>query len=306
MARTSRFHVRQRLGIEDDKEAKVFGQGANFFHIENWYSAHAVIRLLLRLMFLHARGRRNALAIEIRRNDILVTGLPASFHDYTLLHLSDLHLDMNADLPAALSLRLRELDYDIAVITGDFRAKTFGDYHPAIEALDRVRLHLKEPVYAVLGNHDSLHMVPPLEALGIRVLLNESLPLRRGDDAIYLAGVDDPHYFGTDNMEKAAENIPVGAPSILLAHSPEIYKHAAHAGFSVMLCGHTHGGQICLPGGYPIMVNARCPRRFCRGSWRYRSLVGYTSVGSGVSIVDVRLNCRPEITLHRLRTTAGP
>ena len=255
-------------------------------------------------MCLYGRGQRNALDIDVRRNDVPIEGLPPAFEDFTLLHLSDLHLDMHSGLPVALAARVREVDYDVAVITGDFRARTFGDFQLALQAMNRVRLHLKGPIYAVLGNHDSIHMVPPLEAMGIRVLLNESLPLRRGDDAIYLAGVDDPHYFRTDNLEKAAETIPEGVPAILLAHTPEIYQQAAHAGFSLMLCGHTHGGQICLPGGYPIMVNASCPRQYCRGPWRHRSLIGYTSVGSGVSIVDVRLSCRPEITLHRLRSAA--
>ena len=69
-----------------------------------------------------------------------------------------------------------------------------------------------------------------------------------------------------------------------------------------MLCGHTHAGQICLPGGLPLMCNARCPRAFCRGNWTYHGMIGYTSAGSGSCVVDVRLNCPPEITLHQLRT----
>jgi predicted MPP superfamily phosphohydrolase len=212
-----------------------------------------------------------------------------------------MHLDTHDDFPRALIERLREVDYDVAVMTGDFRAKTYGPLEPTVNALRLVRPHVNNPVYAVLGNHDSLRMVPYFEMMGIQVLLNESVKIERGGEVIYLAGIDDPHYFRTDNMEKAAEGVPPDAVSVLLAHSPEIYRQAAHAGFSVMLCGHTHGGQICLPGGIPLMVNARCPRRYCKGSWRYHALAGYTSVGSGVSMVDVRLNCPPEITLHRLR-----
>ncbi len=186
-------------------------------------------------------------------------------------------------------------------MTGDFRAETYGPFEPTVNALRLVRPHLKNSVYAVLGNHDSLRMVPYFESMDIRMLLNESVKIERGGEAIYLAGIDDPHYFRADNMEKAAEGVPPGTVSVLLAHSPEIYRQAAHAGFSVMLCGHTHGGQICLPGGIPLMVNARCSRRYCKGPWRYHALAGYTSVGSGVSIVDARLNCPPEVTLHRLR-----
>jgi predicted MPP superfamily phosphohydrolase len=73
-----------------------------------------------------------------------------------------------------------------------------------------------------------------------------------------------------------------------------------------MLCGHTHGGQICLPGGIPILTDSDAPRAFACGAWRFHDMVGYTSVGCGSSIVDVRLNCLPEVTLHRLRCTPAP
>jgi predicted MPP superfamily phosphohydrolase len=102
------------------------------------------------------------------------------------------------------------------------------------------------------------------------------------------------------NLEKAADGVPEDAVSILLAHSPEIYRHAAHADFDVMLCGHTHAGQICLPGGIPLMCNASCPRALCAGAWSHHGLAGYTSAGSGACVVDVRINCPPEITLHHL------
>jgi len=68
-----------------------------------------------------------------------------------------------------------------------------------------------------------------------------------------------------------------------------------------MLCGHTHGGQICLPGGYALTWDARCPRRLAAGAWSYGDMAGYTSVGSGSSVVNARLNCLPEITVHELR-----
>ena len=299
--RVSRFYLRQRLGIEDATEGRVFGQGRNFFHIENLPFADRVIRTVLKVVGLWGRGRRNALNIALRENAITIAGLPPVFDGYTLLHLSDLHLDAHEDFPRALIDRLRNVDYDVVVITGDFRAKTHGRFEPAVNALQSVLPNLNKPVYAVLGNHDSLRMVPDFEAMGVRILLNESVVIERGGDTIHLAGIDDPHYFRTDNMEKAAEGIPPGAVSVLLAHSPEIYRQAAHAGFSVMLCGHTHGGQICLPGGVPLVLNASCPRRYCKGSWRYHGLYGYTSAGSGVSLVDARFNCPPEITLHRLR-----
>jgi hypothetical protein len=81
--------------------------------------------------------------------------------------------------------------------------------------------------------------------------------------------------------------------SILLSHTPEIYRQAAHAGFDLRLSGHTHGGQICLPGAIPITLDSVLPRRMGSGAWRYHGMADYTSVGAGSCIVAVRLNCPP-------------
>jgi predicted MPP superfamily phosphohydrolase len=300
--RVGRCHLDQRLGIEHDYEARIFGQGRTLFHIENWTSLHALIRFGIKLAFLEQRGKRNARALTIRQNDIVLEQLPAEFDGFTLLHLSDMHLDMAPDSPDAVIAALAQVGrYDVCVLTGDYRAKTYGPYGAALDGVQRVRPHLEGPVYAVLGNHDTIRMAPALSAMDIQMLLNESVRLERGGSAIHLAGIDDPHYYRADNIEKATDQIPREAISILLSHSPEMYRHAAYAGFDVMLSGHTHGGQICLPGGIPLMLNANAPRKLCAGPWVYHRLQGYTSVGSGVSIADVRINCPPEITLHRLR-----
>jgi hypothetical protein len=300
--RVGRVHLRQRLGIERDYESRIFGQGRTFFHIENWYSVHSVIRNCLRMLLLHGRGRRNARRIMLRHNHFSLPSLPQAFDGFTILQISDLHLDMAPDFPHVLIEAVRDVDYDLCVLTGDFRAQTFGPYADALQGMALVRTHLNGEVYGILGNHDTICMVPGLESLQIRMLLNEYVPIRRGDQSIYLAGVDDAHYYRADNLEKAADTIPADAVSILLAHTPEIYRHAAHADFSIMLCGHTHGGQICLPGGIPLMCNARCTREVCGGAWSYQEMAGYTSTGSGSCVVDVRINCPPEITLHHLHS----
>ena len=298
--RINPYHLHQRLGIEEHREGWVIGQGTSLFHIENWYSIHGAIRGTLKLLGMRKRGRKNALDIRLRRQNIQLHNLPKNFIGYTLLLISDLHLDMNSDMPEALIKAIKDLDYDICVMTGDYRAKTWGDHIPTMEAIHKVREYLKNDTYAILGNHDSIRMVPHFERYGIRVLINESLPLEREGQFIYLAGIDDPHYYRSDNMELACNDIPHDAVSILLSHSPEMYKQAAFAKFNLMLCGHTHGGQVCLPGGIPFIVNANCPRRLAKGLWRFSDMQGYTSVGSGVSVVDVRLNCPPEVTLLTL------
>lgn len=298
--RLGEVHARQRIGIENESP-RVFGKGLNFFHPENWYSTHALIRYILKLTGVYWYGRRKALDIQLTENEIAISHLPAAFNGFTLLHLSDLHVDMNTEATEALIRRIEKLDYDICVITGDYRAWTTGPIDRAIAGMRSLSTVLKQPVYAVLGNHDSIHMVPHLEDMGIRVLLNESVTLEREDETIHLAGIDDAHYYRVDNLEKSAHGISGDSVSILLSHTPEVYRQAAHTGFDVLLCGHTHGGQICLPGGYPLTLDANCPRYMGSGNWRYHSMIGYTSVGAGTSIVDVRLNCPPEVTLHRLR-----
>jgi len=299
--RLGRLHARQRLGIETDHEAQVFGQGINFFHIENWYSVHSVIRNVLKLTGLYWRGRRNAESILVKHNDIGFKELPPSFDGFTILHISDMHVDMNEAAMRHLIELVDALRYDLCVLTGDYRGKTFGPFDATLDGIARVRAHLTGSVYGVLGNHDTIQMVPGLEAMGIRMLLNECEAIVRGDQRIYLAGIDDAHYFRVDNIEKAGSQIPNDEFSILLSHTPEIYRQAAHAGFDLLLSGHTHGGQICLPGSIPITLDSILPRRMGAGAWRYHSMIGYTSVGAGSSIVAVRLNCPPEITLHRLR-----
>ncbi len=302
--RLGRLHARQRLGIEDDHEARVFGGGLNFFHIENWYSAQSLIRACLTVAGLRARALRNAERVELRRNPIASPRLPAAFEGFTILHLTDLHVDMNPGAMARVAELARGLDYDLAVLTGDYRGQTYGPFEATLAGLAALRAHLKGPVYGVLGNHDSVRMVPALEEMGIRMLLNEAVTIERDGTQIHLAGIDDAHYFRVDNIEKAASPIPDGAFAMLLSHTPEIYRQAAHAGFDLLLSGHTHGGQICLPGQIPITLDSVLPRRLGAGAWQHGKMRGYTSVGAGSSVVAVRYNCPPEITLHRLVRTA--
>lgn len=294
------LHTRLRLGIEEDYEAQIFGQGINFFHIENWYSVHSVIRGALKLTGLYRRGVRNAEQITVRHNTIRRPELPPGFDGFTILQLSDLHVDTNPRTLDRLIALLGALKYDLCVITGDLRGKTYGPIEPTIEGMARLRAHLHEPVLGVLGNHDSIRMVPALEDMGIRMLLNETETWERGAQKIHISGIDDAHYYRVENIEKAAAEISFDEFCILLSHTPEIYRQAAHAGFRLLLSGHTHGGQICLPGSIPIILDSVLPRRMGAGSWTYHDMVGYTSTGVGTSIVPVRYNCPPEITLHHL------
>jgi uncharacterized protein len=299
--RLGRVHARQRIGIEDDREARVFGQGLNFFHPENWRRSPALIRTALQLTGLYWRARKNAENVQIRRHDIRLSRLPSSFDGFTLLHISDLHVDISGRAMQRLIELLPGLAYDLCVLTGDYRGKTYGPIDATIEGMARVCAKIVAPIYGVLGNHDSIRMVPELEEMGVRMLLNEAEMLERGDQRIHLAGIDDAHYYRLDNIEKATSQFAHNEFSILVSHTPEIYRQAVHADFDLLLSGHTHGGQICLPGAIPITLDSVLPRRMGSGLWKYGDMVGYTSVGVGSSMLVARINCPPEITLHRLR-----
>jgi hypothetical protein len=196
---------------------------------------------------------------------------------------------------------IKGVTYDVSVLTGDLRGKTYGPYDATLDGLGTIREALTGDVFAVLGNHDSIRMLPGMEQLGFRLLVNEAVEIFRDEARLHLVGVDDAHYFKMDNIEKAMAGIPPGEFSILLSHTPEIYRQAAYAEFNLMLSGHTHGGQICLPGSIPITLDSRLPRYMGAGAWTYHKMPGYTSTGAGTSIVPVRINCPPEITLHELR-----
>jgi predicted MPP superfamily phosphohydrolase len=298
--RLGQLHARLRLGLEADHEAQVFGQGINYFHFENLPWSHFVVQFCLMTTGLYWRGRRNAANITVKTNYIASKKIPLSFHGFAILQLSDLHFELSVKAMDRLHHILPNLKYDLCVLTGDYRGLSFGSYQGALDGMASLRKQLKKPVYGVLGNHDTIRMVPALEDMGVRMLLNECVAVTRNSDRIHVSGIDDAHFYRADNLERARGDIPRDQFSILLSHTPEIYQQAAHAEFDLVLSGHTHGGQICLPGQIPLTLDSVLPRRFGAGPWRYHDMQGYTSVGAGCSIVPVRFNCPPEITIHYL------
>lgn len=293
-------HMRRRMIRQTTYIARIFGGGRVRFHIENMTWLHGIVAVGLRLEGLHRRARRNALSPILHHHTIRIPDLPSAFNGFRLLHLSDLHCDADADFIPALIQSLSGLEYDACMITGDFRLQTYGSYTQSITGMRQLMASLKAPTYAVLGNHDYLEMTSDLEAMGIRVLLNEEISIERGGSRIWVAGGDDAHYYETADVEKASRAIPPGEIAILLAHSPDVYAAAAERGFAVVLCGHTHGGQLCLPEGVMVLKNSRSPRRFCKGAWQCKGMQGYTSRGTGSSGLAARLNCPAEIVVHRL------
>ena len=293
-------HATERLRLESAHEQRMSRGGLASLRSRSLHSSPKLVRGLLKSLGLYRRARANAARIRVEETVLRFATLPDLFEGFTILHISDMHIDISDEAMRQLAELLPGLRCDLCVLTGDFRGKTYGPFDATLAGLARLRPRLPAPVYAVLGNHDSILMVPGLEAIGIRVLLNECEPILRGNHAIHLAGIDDAHHYRLGDIAKAAAGIPKNAFSILLSHTPEVYREAASAGFDLLLGGHTHGGQICLPGAIPITLGSALPRRMGSGAWAYRDMIGYTSVGVGSCVEPVRLNCPPAITLHRL------
>lgn len=250
-------------------------------------------------------GLANAGLLEVREVEFFFADLPPEFDKFRLLLLTDLHLDGVHGLTDALIAKTKSLSADLCLIGGDIRMKLYGPVAPSLRRLKRVltNIQARHGVFGVLGNHDCIEMVPDLEEAGITMLINDAQPITRNGDSLWLVGIDDPHYYRTNDEAAAFRAVPTEAFTLFLAHSPEAYRPAARHGARLYLCGHTHAGQIRLPGGRPIYTNSRAPRFTAEGQWAYQGMTGYTSAGVGASSVPLRFNCPGEITLITLRRT---
>jgi len=264
----------------------------------------------LRATGLAGRGLRNALDLRLERLDLVFDDLPWQFDGYRILHLTDPHFDMLDGLGDAVRRAVAGVEADLWVMTGDYRAACRGSHEPVRAPLAAV-VEAASPadgIYATLGNHDGHAMADLLQSLGVRVLANETARVWRRGAVFTITGLDDVNHYYTAAADQALlAAAPAGAAEFGLAliHSPEMADEAAAAGYALYLCGHSHGGQICLPGGRPIMTNLTRNRGFFAGLWRRGGMTGYTSRGAGVSGVPARFFSRGEVTLITLRRRAS-
>jgi len=268
---------------------------------------HDVTRPLLKLglqaMGVYHRGLQNALLPVVRRIPIHFANLPPALDGFEILHLSDFHIDKNPALADALAPVLRELHPDLCVFTGDYRFEDSGPceaiYPPMTRIVDSI--DARYGIYGILGNHDAAEIAFGLERIGVRMLVNEGVPIGSSEEPLWLAGVDDPFDYRCADLDLAMRGAPHEAFKILLAHAPEMYAEADREGINLYLSGHTHAGQIRLPIVGALRHNADCPREYTFGLWRHGRMYGYTSAGVGCSTLPVRYGCPPEIVLIELR-----
>ncbi|MBC8207996.1 MAG: CDP-archaeol synthase [Desulfobulbaceae bacterium] len=276
-------------------------------NLSSFLSNRFLFTWIFTLAGLYDRGISNALNVQVKHHHLNFTNLPPGFAGFRILLLTDLHLDGLDTLTENIIDKINGLDYDLCLMGGDLRMELFGPAAPCLRQLRKLIPALKCPygVLGVLGNHDCIEMIPDLEEVGITMLVNDFWEIKKNGESIWIVGVDDPHYYKMANAEEAYKHIPEGAFSIFLAHSPEAYDEAATHGATLYLCGHTHGGQICLPDKQPLITNSRAPRRTAAGLWQHRDMTGITSRGTGTSSIPLRFNCPGEILLITLHQPAS-
>jgi uncharacterized protein len=252
---------------------------------------------------LYERGRRNALRPELVKLDLHFPSLPASFDGYRILHISDTHFDALPELSAVAAALLAGLEIDLLALTGDVMAAHDANPALAVRPLEQLlgKVVVRDSRLAVLGNHDAVPVADALKQIGFKVLINESISLERNGDHILVTGLDDVHCFYTEAAHAALFAKNATDFRIALVHSAEMADHAAIAGISLYLCGHTHGGQICLPNGRWLLTRLTRCRHAARGLWQEGYMTGYTSRGLGVSAPTLRFYCPGEMTLITLR-----
>ena len=254
-----------------------------------------ILVLVLTIGSLYVYGRLEARWLIVESVTIPIENLDPSLEGFTIVQMSDFHVDLNMPIKFVIEAveMTNQLDPDLIVLTGDYvtgDADSIMDLAPVLADLE-ARLG----VYAVLGNHDvwtdAARIRTALEEVGIPVLINSGLTL--GDGAIYLAGLDDA-WEGSPDLDLALHGLTMDIPVILLIHEPYYAESIAEDGrVSLQLSGHTHGGQIRLFGLSKTLAPIR-DRKYDQGLFRIHD--SWLYVNRGIGGVEVRINCRPEIT----------
>jgi hypothetical protein len=249
------------------------------------------------------------------RVNVQLKRLPVEFEGFRIAQISDLHFGPymgRRGVERAVRLAM-SFQPDLVVLTGDFVSHPFGQRNgpagarhaePCADVLATMR---GVQLLAILGNHDHWNSAQIVEGAlndrGIAVLRNEAFPLERGQSRIWVAGIDDA-LVGAADLSLALSNVPASEATVLLGHEPDFADHAARFPVDLQLSGHSHGGQVRVPGVGAVILPAMA-QKYPEGLNRVGALQVYTNRGVGVISPPVRFNCPPEVTfLTLLRDTS--
>ena len=239
--------------------------------------------------------------LMVEQVQIPLANLHPALVGFKIVQLSDFHIDpfFPIDLIRTAVTTANRLQPDLIVLTGDYISKV-GDAMFALTPI-LAGLNARHGVYAIMGNHDVRRdernnaVQRGLQQIRLPLLINRGITLTVGQGRLYLAGVDDG-LWGRPDLKAAMAKLPADTPVILLAHEPDLAdRYTLDRRIGLQLSGHTHGGQICLPGlGALYLPYLGC--KYDRGLYRVNSTWLYTNRGIGSTRLPVRINCRPEIT----------
>lgn len=232
---------------------------------------------------------------------------PASFAGMRIVQFSDTHISKYYGLShlTRLAQLLQRQEPDILVFTGDLFDSRQGEIsNDVIPILSQ--LHATHGKFAVLGNHDlrmdAARITEVLEQSGFKVLVNGSQRISRGDESIHIVGVDEM-FHGKPNLPFALKGIDQDEFVLLLAHEPDFADLASSYAVDLQLSGHSHGGQIRIP-FYGSVFTPDLGQKYSIGLYNFdeTEFHVYTNRGIGTTLLPIRFNCRPEITVFVLET----
>ena len=245
--------------------------------------------------------------IEVTQHTVKLPYLPREFDGFRLAQISDIHFEdgnMANDLPAICAL-VSAQNADAIVVTGDF-VTTANEVDANALARGLAPLRAPQGVFGIMGNHDywggqaTQMILGMLVATPVKMLVNQTHVWERNGARLHLAGYDD-FWIGIADYDGVAARIPNREAAIALGHEPDFADRVSTLGkFGLMLSGHSHGGQIALPGGIPIHVPTYATK-FPRGWYDVNGMRLYTNRGLGTIGIPMRFCSRPEISIFTLR-----
>ena len=272
----------------------------------------SLIIIVLIIIYLYFENN----AIQITNIDVKDPIIPNSFNDFKIVHISDLHNKEFGKNQQNIIAKIKEINPDIIVITGDIidsydtNVQISADF---INGISKIA-----PVYYVTGNHESrilddyVSLKTQMQTAGIHVLENEFITISNGNDKINIIGMNDPSFdflklTGSTDEEIVATNLnglteDLKGYNILLSHRPELIDIYASFNINLVFSGHAHGGQIRIPfiGGI-IAPNQGLFPKYTSGLYEVKNTKMVVSRGLGNSAFPIRINNRPEIVVVRFK-----
>jgi predicted MPP superfamily phosphohydrolase len=234
--------------------------------------------------------------LEVTHHEIIVDDLPESFDGYRIAFLTDTHVAsfVRPAFYREVVARVQRFDPDLVLFGGDF--VTWHRHIPLVRDRLLDGLSARDGIFAVMGNHD--YWAGLRELPGVRFLTNDRVLLHRGNDALPLAGIDEV-YRGNPDVDRAFAGIGDAAPCLAFSHHPDVIDIVRRR-VDLLLCGHTHGGQIRFPFFGAVVVPSRHEAEYAAGFHRVGPVLMYVSRGVG-AIPPLRILCRPEVATFTLR-----